>query len=132
NVQDLLLLDGDLWLATGNGLQKIPLGNKPEKPLAKIYLKKHKNNVSLNYGEPLTLSPEASIYNANGNFEYAYRINKSDWVKLPSSIEQIEIHNLSAGSFTIELKAIDHLKRDSENSIFISGYVHPPFWQKWW
>ncbi len=132
NVQDLLVLDGNLWLATGKGLQKIPLDANPEKPLAKVYLKNQKNDITLNYGRSLILYPEASIYASNGNFAYSYRINQNEWLKLPSTIEQIEIQNLPTGNFTIELKAIDHLGRDSENTIIVSGYIIPPFWKTWW
>lgn len=132
NIQDLVALDGNLWLATGKGLQKIPLIQSVEKSLAKIYLKTDTSNPQLNYGQSLVLYPEASIYNAQGQFEYAYRINKGDWVKLPSTVEQIELQNLPIGNLEIELKAIDHIGRDSENIILLEGYVNPPFWFTWW
>jgi hypothetical protein len=132
NVQDLLLLNGNLWLATGKGLQKIPLNENSEKPLATVYLKNQKNDVRLNYGQPLVLYPETSSYTSNGNFEYAYRINQNEWMKLPATVEQIEIQNLSAGNFEIELKVIDHKGFNSENTVLIKGYVSPPYWKTWW
>ncbi len=132
NVQGLTILENDLWLATGKGLQKIPLNYTQEKPLAKVYLKNSESYMQLHYGQSLALYPEASIYNANGNFEFAYRIGTNDWVRLPATVEQIEIQNLPAGNFEIALKAIDHKGRDSENIVSISGYVIPPFWKTWW
>ncbi len=145
NIQDLTVLNDALWIATGKGLQKIPLGEiASEKPLATIYLSKNFQvlypelvretnlNFQLNYDEALILNPEASIYNANGTFQYAYRIDKTDWIKLPASIEQIEIPQLPVGNVTIEIKVIDHLGRDSENIILLKGYVSAPFWQTWW
>lgn len=136
NVQGLVVLNSNLWLATGKGLQKIPLIEIKETPLAKIYLKNHFQfptaRFELNYDEALFLNPEASIYSSNGKFEYAYRINKGDWLKLPSIIEQIEIQHIPSGNFEIELKAIDHLGRDSENTITLKGYVNPPFWETGW
>lgn len=131
NVQDLVILNNALWLATGKGLQKIPLNENPEKPLAKIYLK-NTNSFTINYSEALILNPEASIYSSNGKFEYAYRVNHQEWIKLPANIEQIEIRNLPARNIEIELKVIDHLGRNSENTVMLKGYVNPPFWQTWW
>ncbi len=88
----------------------------------------------LSYGESLLLYPEASTYNSNGNFQYVYRIKTTDtsWVKLPSSIEQIDIQNIPSGDFEIELKVINHLGLDSENTILLSGTIKPPFWKSLW
>ncbi len=133
NVQDLLLLNDDLWLATGKGLQKVPLQKKHTPPLAKIYLKTaYHENILLDYGQELTLLPEASAYSSHQQFEYAYRINAHEWVKLPASIEQIKLQNLPVGDLHIELKIIDHSGKDSENTISIRGLVRPPFWKTWW
>lgn len=135
NIQDVTIVNNSLWVVTGKGLQKIPLNrlNTP-KPLAAVYLSNQFPNATfqLKHNEALILKPEASIYAANGNYQYAYRINNTDWVKLPASIEQIKIQTLPTGSISIELKAIDHLGRDSGNVIVLKGYVTPPFWKTWW
>jgi LytS/YehU family sensor histidine kinase len=78
------------------------------------------------------LKPEVSSFASHGQFSYAYRINQGEWIVLPGNIEQIEIQNMPRGNFNLELKAIDYLGRDSENSIRVYGYVRPPFWQTWW
>lgn len=132
NVQDLLLTDTDLWLATGKGLQKIPLGADRPIPPALLYLKNKTGDVQLRYGESLVLYPEVSLYAANGRLEYAYRINGGEWTRLPASVERIEVPNLPSGNFGIDLKTIDHLGRDSGNSIHVSGYMAPPLWRTWW
>lgn len=132
-VQDLLVVQNNLWLATAKGLQKIPINQlNIQKPLAKVYLKKTPQNIRLNYGQSLILYPEASMYICNGNFEYAYQINHSDWIRLPASIGQIELQNLAPGQFTLKLKAIDCLGRDSKNVITLNGYIAPPFYGTWW
>lgn len=141
NVQDLVIVNESIWLATGKGLQKIPVMSTDKKTHARIYLKKIRigdqsttESAALlsDYGQQFILYPETSSYSSNSNFQYAYRVNKGDWIKLPASIEQIEIQNLPTGTIEIELKAIDHLGRDSENSIKLKGYINPPFWLKWW
>lgn len=137
NVKDLTILNNTLWIATGKGLQKIPLAELNTKSvLAKIYLKNQSKfpltDFLLNYTESLFLTPEASIYNANGKFEYAYRVNKNDWIKLPATVNHIEIQNLPTGAVEIELKVIDHQGQNSENTIVLNGFVKPPFWLTWW
>jgi ligand-binding sensor domain-containing protein len=132
NVFDLLILQNILWIATSKGLQKIPLDSDFNTPFAKLYLKTNRLKSRLNYDESLIFFPEVSLYNAEGYFEYAYRINQGNWLKLPATIEQIELQNLPIGNVKIELKVIDHLGRDSENTIEFKIYVNPPFWKKWW
>jgi len=135
NVQDLEILKQQLWLATGKGLQRIPLQGRSIQKRALIYLKNKFENPSsilLKYGEQLVLFPEISSYSSYGSFEIVYRINKGKWVNLPASIEKIEVQNIPAGDFSIELKAKDFLNRDSENTIELFGYVSPPFWQSVW
>lgn len=132
NINNILILNKTLWLATGKGLQKIPLSEIKKTPLAKIYLNDSKTFFQIHHNEAIVLKPSASIYSANGRFEYAYRVNKQKWIKLPANIEQIEIQNLPIGTVEIELKAIDHLGRDSENTIVLNGVVKPPFYKTWW
>lgn len=140
NIQSVAITNNAVWLATGRGLQKLPVQESLDRPKAMLQLKKLKaggnitstfNSIHLTYGQPLVLFPEASIYSSDGNFNYAYRIKNidSNWSLLPGNAEQISITNIPSGDFEIELKAIDHLGRDSQNTIVINGYVKPPFWK---
>jgi ligand-binding sensor domain-containing protein len=132
NVQALHIQGQQIWLATGNGLQKIPLQPAVEKPLARIFLHRPPVNSQLNYGQRLVLHPMAATYISQGQFQFAYRINHSEWIYLPGTITEIQIPNLPSGRFSVEVKAVDYLGRDSENMVAVTGFVHPPFWQKWW
>lgn len=135
NVQDLLIEKDQLWLATGKGLQAIPIPVQINESSAAVYLKNKdliNNSVVLEYGAPLIIDPEVSSYSSNGQYSYLYKINENEWIELPADIEQIEILNLPSGKFKIRIKAVDHLGRDSENEIIIQGNVYPPFWERWW
>lgn len=144
NIQSICFCGDDLWLATVKGLQKIPHGNWKDKPLAKVYLADVRvdnlpvaagvTETQLNYDQSLSFRLEAPAYGSNGDFHYAYRVPAIDssWVVVPASIGRVEILNLPSGHFTMEMKVIDHFGRDSENRVYINGYVRPPFWQKWW
>lgn len=135
NIQDLIIDSKFIWLATGRGLQRIPRFFVKTTEKALIYLRNSDANAvekNLEYREVLTLMPEVSSYSSHGAFSYAYKINQGEWIILPGNIEQIEIQNIPSGSYTVELKAIDYLGRDSENSVVISGKVKAPFWKTVW
>lgn len=135
NISDLLGLNDDLWLATGNGLEKIPLSLNKVNRQAKVYVKNTNfefNNIVLEKGEPLVLYPETSLYSAGDKYEYAYKLNRNDWVKLPAKIEKIELLNIPKGDFNLLLKTIDHLGRDSENILEFSGTVKGSIWESAW
>jgi ligand-binding sensor domain-containing protein/signal transduction histidine kinase len=142
NVQNIAIDDDFIWLATGNGLQKIPLNFSTTYTKGIVYLKKLlvngnpiaiEENVKLNYNQSLSFQLEASNYISNGKFKYAYRLKKDDdWLVFPGNIEQIDIPNLPTGKFQLEIKLIDYLGEDSENSIIIKGIVQTPYWQQWW
>jgi ligand-binding sensor domain-containing protein len=137
NVQDLLVTNQRLYLATGKGLQRISIMEDLALPKALIYLKNWSEvsePIVLNYNQNLILFPEVSLYSSMGNFTYAFRnvMETEKWTYLPSGIDRIELSGFDAGDFRIELKAIDHLGRDSENTLFIVGYVKPPFWKTYW
>lgn len=139
NVQDFAIDNNTLWIACGKGLQSIKINRELRKYKSHVYLMKNEKSsklfyapLDLDYGEKLILYPKASTYSSQGNFEFAYRINGGDWIKLPGSIQKIVIANPPLGKMRIEIKAIDHLGKDSENTIVLTGFVDFPFWQKWW
>lgn len=137
NVRDLCISDDHIFLATGQGLQKIPLHGSSQKHSSTIYVKNTfaaDSTFRLDYRQPLTVLPEVNAHSSNGRFKYAYRIKNSDnkWIEFPGTIEEINIQNLPPGNFEIELKAIDYLGFDTENTILLKGYVTPPFWMSWW
>lgn len=135
NIQDLLIVKNQLWLATGKGLQSLPLPIQTNSSSALVYLKNKElvnHSLILDYGSPLILRPEVSSYSSQSNFSYFYKVNNNSWIELPANIEQIEILNLPSGDFKILLKAVDHIGNNSENTISIKGRVYPPFWERWW
>ena len=131
NVQDVCIVKDHIWLATGKGLQKIPLKENLPKTATKIYLKQ-KVKTQLAYNETLVIYPEVASYSSNGIIEYAYRVNNNEWVKLPGTKNEIEFQNLPIGRLKIELKSIDHLGRDSVNTLVLQSFVKAPFWFQWW
>jgi ligand-binding sensor domain-containing protein/anti-sigma regulatory factor (Ser/Thr protein kinase) len=143
NIKALKVYKNLVCLATGNGLQTLPLAFEYDKPLAKAYLSGLVVNgiahdldklLRLEYKDVLSFVPEASAYSSLGKFQFAYRIVEADttWQLLPATTQSFALPSISPGNFTFQLKAIDHLGRDSENIITLKGYMQPPFWQRWW
>lgn len=143
NIQQVQIAKKFIWLATGNGLQKIPLDNEDKHVKGNIFIKSLlingeaaniSNSININYNQSLSIKPEASSYKSNGKYKYAYRISSVDtnWSIIPGNTEQIDLLKLPSGEIQIELKLIDHKGIDSENTIQLNVYVKPPFWQKWW
>ncbi|MBA4239805.1 MAG: hypothetical protein C0448_03710 [Sphingobacteriaceae bacterium] len=134
--------DKYVWLATSKGIQQIPIHLNSKTIFSKIYLKnisvnnsivKCKNELSLNYKDELKIELDAVAMSSENQFQYAYRLNSKDsWIFLPAEINQIELPALSVGSLNLEIKLVDHLGKDSVNSVLIKGIVKPPFWQRWW
>ncbi len=143
NVKAIKVFKNQVWLATGNGLQTIPLAYKYDKPLAKMYLAQLAVNgiikpitqlLQLEYRDVFSFVPEAAAFSSLGKFQYAYRIIEADttWQLLPATTKLFAVPSIAPGNFTFQLKAIDHSGRDSENIITVKGYMQPPFWQRWW
>lgn len=143
SVKVLKQYNHEMWLATGNGIQTIPLDYNYNKCTSRVYLslltvngKLHNANtpIRLSYNDVLGFVPEAAAYSSMAKFQYAYRTLQGDttWQLLPANTSQFSLLGISPGNFTLQLKVIDHTGRDSENIISIKGYMQPPFWQRWW
>lgn len=144
NLQEIVVHQKSIWLATGNGLQKIPIDFDTKQTIGKVYLKKLfingnsevplADNLQLNYNQSLGFHLEGCHFLSNGKYQFAYRIKTIDtnWISYPGNIEKIELLNLPTGPFELEIKLIDYFGNDSENTIVLNGFVNPPFWQKWW
>lgn len=143
NVQDVLVINEQIWLATGKGLQCIPLYSDHKKVKARLYLKQIKVDqdivsdptfLQLKEGQSIYLYLEVSHYSSNGNYQYAYRVRgQSDvWTLLPGDIQYLSIENMPNGNFEVEIKVIDQSGEDSENTIILKGNSTPKFWKSGW
>ena len=142
NISGLDIDSQYVWLAASKGVQQISLHAKSKTTLAKIYLRnilvnnsiiKYTNDLNLEYKDKLKIELDAVALSSENKFQYAYRLNNNtSWIFLPAEINQIELPTLSTGNLRIEIKLVDHLGKDSINSVLINGIVNPPFWQRWW
>lgn len=143
NVKAIRPHKNQMWLATGNGLQALPLDYAYDRLATRAFLTQLTVNgkvhdmyqpLQLDYNDVLGFVPEAAAYSSMGQFQFAYRTLQGDttWQLLPSNTQQFSLPGISPGKFTLQLKVVDHSGRDSENVISINGDMQPPFWQRWW
>lgn len=140
---DLAVFNESIWLATNRGLYKVPVQPHWQSSTTKVILRKMEvadeavasgSSLWLNYGDQITLYPEAVAYGNNDKLRYAYRILPQDtqWHYLPQTSLSLVLPAIHPGDFDIELKTIDELGYSSANIIRINGYVKPPFWRNMW
>jgi ligand-binding sensor domain-containing protein/two-component sensor histidine kinase len=140
NVPALSIDGGSIWLATSMGLYRVPVSISSMPVKGRVFLRKMLVNgksvkvPELNYDQSLSFFVEASNYSSNGRHQYAYRIRQVDtgWTSVPGTLEKIDLLKLPTGELDIDIKLIDVSGRDSENTVSVRVYVHPPFWQSWW
>jgi ligand-binding sensor domain-containing protein/two-component sensor histidine kinase len=141
NINALDIDSNYIWLASSKGIEQIPLTLNEKTSLSKIYLnsisinnilQEFDEHLSLKYKQGFSVKLEAVSLSSENQFQYAYRLNKANWLYLPATISDINIPPLNSGAFKLDIKLVNHLGNDSLNTITIKGYVAPPFWQTWW
>ncbi len=130
------------YVATALGVNQIPSSFEKKQYQSYIYVDEinidgklvNGNELIFDYKQKLSLKLSGISYSSNATFKYAYRIVSSDsnWISLPSTIESLDIQSMPYGNFVLEVKVINHLGKDSENTIRLIGYVKPPFWLRFW
>lgn len=132
------------WVATGKGVQRLPLSLIQQKQAkGKLIFRDFLvNNKSVNANGPIrinnddvvTILADGLSYRSNGNFQFAYKIKgyNDKWIILPGSAGRIIIPQLPTGETELMVKLIDHAGFDSKNTLIFQLYVKPPFWQRWW
>lgn len=142
-VRSFLFDDEHLWIATNQGVQRVLYGERlPDFP-ASVFVKSVQIGdrkfgadvfLDMHFDQSLLIFPEVLSYRDNQQFVYAYRIlpHDSTWFTLPGSIAKIEIPSVPDGAFEIQLRTISPKGTPSKNTVSIRGFVHPPFWQRWW
>lgn len=143
NIRYMTFDDHFCW-AVGDGIQRIPKeifnireprGRVVERGiLINGVFRKSVPELELDYDDKLSLLVDGLCYRSNGNFQFAYRIKgyHDSWIKVPGSVDRIDLAALPTGQITIEVKLIDHSGMDSANVLSYSFFVQPPFWQRWW
>ncbi|MGV3631791.1 MAG: histidine kinase [Bacteroidota bacterium] len=135
-INDLLRLRGDLYLATSNGLYKFPVKrlDKQNKTspiyitLARSkYVKKLSNNAELEYGDDkITINFLTLNYTNARKAEYFYMIKGFDDIWHKTGNSSVSLNKLPPGNYSFIIK------NDSNSHATFNFSIRYPFWQKWW
>lgn len=61
---------------------------------------------------------------------YQYRLGEQDWSQ-PGEQRTVSF-NLAAGTYSLQIRAVNSDGIFSEKSAVVSFKINPPFWQRWW
>jgi ligand-binding sensor domain-containing protein/two-component sensor histidine kinase len=144
NIRCMLIHDNYCWAATGKGIHRIPLKKFNEVlPVGKLILAELLRNnkpetifqkMTFEYEDNLTLLIDGLAFSSENDFYLAYKFQgySEKWITVPGISGRIDIPKLPSGEFTLAVKLIDHLGRDSSNRIELPLFVYPPFYGRWW
>lgn len=141
SINDLLVSNNVLWLATNQGLLNIPIDKINQQPKPKIfiedilvngnfvvednYLFKHNQN-------NIEFVVDAILYKSLGNYTLKYRLLGFDneWKSKDPSVKSISFLSLPPGKYTFEVKA-SSFNQETE-VISVKFTILKPFWLTTW
>jgi ligand-binding sensor domain-containing protein/signal transduction histidine kinase len=142
--------DGEIWLGTLNGVARFtpparfreepairvlidgvrvsgiarPLSVAGESQLDGLVLEPDQRDIAIEYvGLPRTLA---------GTLRYQYRLSEGEPWSPPSADRSLVLAGLDAGSYRIEIRALDAAGRTSAHSALVSFRVLAPFYERSW
>lgn len=138
-IYDLLFLDDFLWLATGNGLQKLPAHLEKNSASPLMYFRSlqinEKSIDSLNIQaistDQVQLSFDILSYYSQGEYHLAYSYDGRNWEHLPAGQSSMSLTNLPLDASQLLVRAVD-AKGLSSATLGIPLLIRPPFWQSTW
>jgi len=144
-INDILLLEDKIYLATLKGLVLLPLNltneNKIPPSIDILNISAGSKtfddwkNIEVNYGnQNLKIKFISTAFRSRGKFYYQYRVNNysNQWIQLSSTTPEVTIPFLPSGDFVFEVMAVNEDGITSTESAKINIHVNAPYWEKWW
>lgn len=144
-VNDILVADGFVYLASHSGLTVLPTNAEAENQIApklianSLFLGNRSVSLSENTScryEQNELKIDLSIiaFRSPGTCKVKYRLSGLDTAWTEESGNHIEIiyNALPAGDFQFEAVALNEDGVASEETVSFQFTIKPPFWQTWW
>jgi signal transduction histidine kinase/ligand-binding sensor domain-containing protein/DNA-binding response OmpR family regulator len=93
---------------------------------ATVNLKYSQNQFTVYFATDSYVSPEKTTY--------YYRLQgfNSEWMQCPTNLHQATYTNLTPGTYTLEVKAVNNDGTESESVARLEIIIHPPFWLTGW
>lgn len=139
-IYDILILNNHLWLATGSGLQKLPL-DVPKRitypnliPLSQRIGEENvpnSMNIRMSSRQSLNLIFDVISYYSNGDFYLEYRFNREPWQPLQQGQTQLFLNGIKTDAKLLEVRVTDKSGHHSP-SLLYELVISPPYWQSPW
>ena len=139
-VNDVLLLGDEIWVATDRGIARFRESLKPAPMPAPVLEKFSVNNrdmvfspgVRLTYRQSnISLRFFALHFRSGGDIPYRYRLLGGDTSFVYTHTREVNFANLSPGKYTFEVQAQNEDGQWSEPSRWAFD-IRPPWWATWW
>lgn len=138
---DVVKADSHFWVASSNGLQKIPINwrSKAVNPILLIKKIKHQDNIlnpastTLHLSSLKTLELFADVISlyAQGQYKIGWKIDNQEWEWLPEGQRYLRLGNITPQNASLSLIAVDY-KGNRSKVINYQLLVVPPYWQSGW
>ena len=144
SVNDFVVTNDKLWLATNKGIQALPIREDYSNPisprlmLGDIFVsKQERSEVDLQYlshfENDILVDVSLISIKSRGQAKILYKVDglSADWVTLSGGAQRISLLSLSPGDYKLRIKAINENGIEGEEKV-IPIVIQAPFWQKWW
>lgn len=141
NVLDFVIVNKYVWLATGKGLQQIPLAQSYSMGKARLFINHFlidkRVHPTMEFprikeNESFRISLTTIYFKGNSHFQYAYSVNNKDWDYISGSVKSIPFDQLPIGKFNIRIKVVDENGETISTIKSIKGEIIPLFYNTWW
>jgi ligand-binding sensor domain-containing protein len=144
-ILDILIQTKYVWVATGNGLFRVPKNelsrnqNPPPIYITQVTVWENQLPMQADYQlaytqNNLKIEFQGLAFRSRGKFKYKYRMLglDSSWIFTESSNNFARYPSLPSGKYEFQVKAINEDGIESEGTAVLQIRVLPPFWQTWW
>lgn len=144
-VNDILVADGFVYLASHSGLTVLPTNAEAENQIApelianSLFLGDRSVSVSeaasFRYDQnELKIDLSTLAFRSRGTCKVKYRLGGLDttWAEQTGNRIEIVYNALPAGDFQFEAVALNEDGVPSEETVSFQFTIKPPFWQTWW
>lgn len=139
-VNDVLLLNNEIWVATDKGLAHFLKPPQPVPMPAPVLEKFTVNNRDTLFNPDFQLAYKQNNialrffslnFRSGGNIPYRHRLLGSDTTFVYAHNREVNFVNLSSGKYTFEVQAQNENGAWSQSSCW-SFEICPPWWATWW
>lgn len=142
-IADMLIKNDTAYLATYNGLVVLNINTPDKNPVAPpIYISKVLSNdglVNMAQMAPLPYKNNKlevwfaiPAYKGGKHIRVFYRLNDDKWEAAPTGNRVLQFSSLAAGSYTLQIKAVNEDGVESAKPLELVFTVKQPFYQTWW